>query len=581
MTEDEPQKIKFLKERAEAGDTEAMHTLAFIYYEGMDTEKDLKQSFSWLKQAAEAGMTEAMFDLAYTYYEGEGTEKNLKQFFYWVKKAAEAGIGEAMLRLANAYIDGEGTEKEPEQFFYWVGKAAEADVPEAMFNLAIAYMNAVGTEKKLMQYFYWMEKAANAGVPKAMFNFALAYKNGYGEERKLEKYFQWIEAAAEADVPEAMFNLALAYKDGDGTAINLEKYFQWMEKAYRFKASRALICFPCTLLLKEELITKNEYNEIVKMLLNLQQKCKEILKDKHNMEESTILSHFTKFAAINSILENKYSNYLRLYNITYFNDPLEGMSLPKSFDAGIRKCIYGDGDQILHEIEVGGKSFSVYACAFTEVVDRLDMWRAYSNNGDGYSITSTIPNNIRTAKEYGFIEGIVMRLSHQAHLDKPSEPDISKGNGKIRIYKVLYGKKEAEKTYEDLKDLLKDLQILLKNISDEKVIQTIKNLAVQILAELRYLYKDKPYKSEQEYRIIDVIDAGSEKIKCDDALEPPRLYMETVPFLFKEKSCKITIGPRVKDKDGAEVYIKHQLHKNDWSETTKIEPSKINYRRRK
>jgi len=54
--------------------------------------------------------------------------------------------------------------------------------------------------------------------------------------------------------------------------------------------------------------------------------------------------------------------------------------------------------------------------------------------------------------------------------------------------------------------------------------------------------------------------------------------MKTEPFLFKERGCKITIGPRVKDKNSAEVYIKHKLHENDWSETTKIVPSKIRYR---
>jgi len=67
---------------------------------------------------------------------------------------------------------------------------------------------------------------------------------------------------------------------------------------------------------------------------------------------------------------------------------------------------------------------------------------------------------------------------------------------------------------------MKDLQSLLKNISDEKVIQTIKNLAIQIFAELRYLYKDKPYSSEQEYRIIDVVDDGNEKLECNDTSEP-------------------------------------------------------------
>jgi len=543
MTEDKTQAIKFLKEQADAGDTEAMHTLAFIYYEGAGTEKDLEQSFSWLKKAAEAGMTEAMFDLAYTYHEGEGTGKDLKQFFYWVKKAAEAGIPEAMHKLALAYYKGEGIEKELKQYFSWLKKAAKAGVPEAMNNLALAYYKGEDTEKDMKQYFFWVEKAAEAGVPEAMDNLALTYKNRDGSERNEEEY--------------------------------------WIAKAYKFGAPYTLIYFSCALFLKEKLVDKTLHDTLVSKLLNLQKKCKEILRDReilgdrHDVDETRYLSHYTNIAALNSILEGKGSNHLRLYNITYFNDPLEGMSLPNVFDNDMCEYIYGSKDQSPHEIRVEGKSVSIYACAFTEVADRLDMWRAYGNNGDGYSITSKIPSSVRADEKLGLMEKL---LPSQDVQSKPSEPDVSKDNGKIRIYKVLYGD-AAKETYEEtLKDSLEDLQCLLMKIRNEKVTQKIKNLVIQILAELRYLYKDEPYRSEQEYRIIDVVDAGNEKLEYDYASEPPRLYMKTVPFLFKNEGCKITIGPRVKDKDGAEVYIKHQLHKNNWSKTTEIVRSKIHYR---
>ena len=575
MTEDENQVIKKLKDQAEAGDKEAMHTLAYVYHEGEGTEKNLKQFFYWVKKAAEAGVPKAMHSLACAYHEGVGTEKDLKQYFSWMKKAVEAGVSKSMYTLAIAYYEGEGTEKDLKQFFSWVKKAAEAGVPGSMHTLAMAYHEGEGTEKDLKQFFSWVKKAAEAGIPKAMYNLSYSYHKGVGTEKDLKQFFSWVQKAAEAGVPKAMFNLALAYIDGGGTEKNLEKYFQWMEKAHRFKASHALICFPCTLLLKRKLLDKDKHDKVIVVLCNLKQKCDEILKGRHRVCQQKVLSHFTKFAAINSILENKCSNHLRLYNITYFNDPLEGMSLPESFGPSIRKCIYGDKDPILHEIEVGEKSFSVYACAFTEEEDHINMWRAYGNDGDGYSITSMIPKRMRADEELGFMGKLSPSQDVQS---KPSEPDVSKDNGKIHVYKVLYGGKEAKKTYKDLKNSLKELQDLLKKIRDEKASQTIKNLAVQILAELRYLYKDEPYGSEQEYRIIDVVDAGSEELECDYTSEPPRLYTKTAPFLFNNEGCKITIGPRVKDKDGAEVYIKHQLHKNDWSETTEVVPSKINYR---
>ena len=556
MTEDEPQRIKFLKEQAEAGDTEAMLTLAFIYYEGAGTKKDPEQSF------------------------------------YWLEKAADEEIPKAMLMLALSYGKGEGTGKDETKFFHWAMKAAEAGMRDAMFIIVFAYGEGYGTERDWEQCFHWMER--------------------YSKEKNVEAdtpiFFNLIEKSAKEGEPKAMFYLAFAYVTRDDTKENLDKYFHWMEKAYRAKAPHTFICVSCALLLKEGLITKNKHNEIVKILLKLQQKCKTILRDSHDIEESCLLSHYTKFAALNSILEGKDSNYFRLYNIIYFNDPLEGMFLPDFFADDMCEYIYGSEDQSPHEIRVEDKLFSVYACAFTEVEDRLDMWRAYSNNGDGYSITHTytIPEDDRDAEEHGLMEKMIgpflqanldklsasdmpedednainidkqSRPSSQDVQSKPSESNVSKDNGKFRIYKVLYGE-AAEETYKRLEGSLKELQSLLMGINDEKVFQTIKNLAVQILAELRYLYKDKPYKSEQEYRIIDVVDAGNKKLEYDYASEPPHLYTKTEPFLFKENGWKITIGPRVKDKDGAKVYIKHQLHKNDWSETTKIVPSGIRYR---
>ena len=625
IKKDSKQFFYWVKKAAEADVPKAMYDLALAYHEGEGTKKDLKQFFYWVKKAVEAGVLEAMHGLALAYHEGDGTEKDLRQFFSWAKKAAEADLEEAMLMLANAYGNGEGTEKDPKQFFYWVKKAAEANMPKAMLMLALCYSEGEGTEKDLEQLIHWTMKAAKAGMRDAMFILAFIYSDGYGTERDWERCLHWMEKyskeenveadaplffnltekMAEEGEPKAMFILAFAYVMGDDTKENLDKYLHWIEKAYGAKSPHAFICVSCALLLKEELITKDEHNEILKMLLKLQQKCKKILRDRHKVEGSCRLSHYTKVTTLNSILKGKDSNYLRLYDTAYFNDLEDGTYFFKAFDPSMHSYIYGDEDQISHEIKVEGKSFSAYVCSFTGKEDDLDMWRAYSNNGDGYSITSTISEDIRAAEEYGVIEKVI-GLSLQANLDessvsnmpkeeqprlssqdvqsKSSEPDVSKDNGKIHIYKVLYGEEDAAETYEILKEPLGKLQNLLKNMKDtskKEVSKIIKNLAAQVIADLRYLYKDKPFSSEQECRIINVVDTSNEKLKHDNTSEPLRLYMETEPFLFKEKGCKITIGPCVKDKADALAYIKDQLHKNNWSETTEIVCSKINYRLRK
>ena len=558
-----------------------MFNLALAYEKGEGTKKNSKQYFQWTKKAADADIPNAMFNLALAYIDGEGTKKNLKQYFQWMKKAADADIPDAMFNLALAYEKGEGTKKNPKQYFQWMKKAAEAGIPYAMFNLALTYKKGDGTEKDLKQYFQWTKKAADADIPYAMFNLALAYEKGDGTGKDLKQYFQWMKKAAETDIPDAMFHLALAYIEGEGTKRDLNQYFYWIENAYKAKESLAFIAFPIALLLKRKTLDKSQHNKILNALHDLRQKCKDILK-KHCIDDRVQICHYTKFSALAGILQKDNSNHLRLYNVAYFNDPLEGMSLLDTF-GDMCEFFYEDKDKIPHEIEAGGKFFSVYVCAFTMKKDHLDMWRAYGNNGDGYSITSTIPAYMKADEEHGIMGEIHRELPSSAKdIQEPSPgSDAPKDDDKISIYKVLYGR-AAKETFESLKEPLEKLKGILNGIGNKKVSQITKALATQILADLRYLYKHEAYKSEKEYRIIRVIDAGSEKLEHEEisqtSPQPPRFYIKTPLFLFQERGCKITIGPRVTEKAAAEIYIKQQLHKNRWHENTEVVHSKMPYR---
>ena len=574
---DVEQYFNWTKKAAEADIPEAIFPLALAYMSGYGTEKDLEKFFHWVEKAAGVNNPNAMFFLSFAYKEGKGTQKDPKQFFHWIEKAAKADDRDAMLVLSLAYKESEGTEQDLEQYFQWTKKAAEANYPEAMFNLALAYKKSEGTEQDLEQYFQWTKKAAEANYPEAMFNLAYAYREGEGTEENLSQYFHWTKKAAEADFPLAMLSLAVAYGDGEGTEKDLNQYFEWMEKAYTARAPDSFIAFPIVRLLHTNILDESQHKKILKALTDITKKCEAILKQ-HREDDEIKFSHYTKFSALNNILQGGNSNHLRLYNVAYFNDPLEGMSLPNAFGDGMCEFFYGDKDAISHEIEAGGKLFSVYVCAFTANEDRLDMWRAYGNNGDGYSITSMIPDNMKADEEHGFAfqmhDSILSSLQNVQ--DASPESDAPKDDDKISIYKVRYGD-VAEETFKSLKEPLNTLKDILEGIDNEEVSQTAKAVAIQILADLRYLYKDKEYKSEDEYRIIRVIEAGNEKLKCDETSQPPRFYMETLPFLFQEEGCKITIGPRVIEKAATKIYIEQYLHKNNWG-TTKVVHSKIKYR---
>ena len=576
VEKDMSQFFAWTKKAADAGLPEAMFNLAIAYKDGVGVEKDISQFFAWTKKAAEAGLSLAMFNLAIAYKDGVDVEKDMSRYFAWTEKAADAGLPEAMFNLAIAYKDGVDVEKDMAQFFAWTKKAADANFPEAMFNLALAYKNGVDVEKDMAQFFAWMKKAAEAGFGLAIFNVAFAYKDGVGVEKDMSQFFAWTEKAADAGLPEAMFNLALAYKSGDsGVEKDPKQFFQWMEAAYHEGVGNAAIdvaiIFPISRLWQNREIDEPTYDEIEGALLSLRDECKSILQEKHSVNEGQPLSHYTKFAALDSVLKGGESNHLRLYNVAYFNDPLEGAAFPSTLGDKMCEFIYGCKDGISHEITVSDKIFSVYACAFSARDDHLPLWIAYGNNGDGYNITVTIPRHMKADEKSG-----VMQDMHSSFVIKDKSTATNPDDACIRVYKVLYGHDAAEETAPKLAQRLKELESILQGKSDE-VKQKVKAVAEWILADLRYLYKDEAYQWEEEYRIIRVAEFGGEKIKEDDRT-PPRFYLETPPFLFAESGGKVTVGPRVAEKDAAEIYIRQRLTKNGWDKTTDIAHSKMPYR---
>ena len=103
-------------ERAEQGDTQAMHALF-----------NANQGISWLEKAAEGGDSTAQRLLAGLYQDGEGwfflpgsREKAIEK---WFKASAEGRFPEGMMHYANYLYENNGSK---EEIRYWVKKAAEA-----------------------------------------------------------------------------------------------------------------------------------------------------------------------------------------------------------------------------------------------------------------------------------------------------------------------------------------------------------------------------------------------------------------------------------------------------------------------
>lgn len=94
-----------LKQKAEAGDADAIVEVANTYYRGnynCGVSRDFAQALSWFLRAAEAGNTDVYMTIATIYDKGSAGERNLEKAYDWYKKAAELGISEAEERTQSA-----------------------------------------------------------------------------------------------------------------------------------------------------------------------------------------------------------------------------------------------------------------------------------------------------------------------------------------------------------------------------------------------------------------------------------------------------------------------------------------------
>ena len=120
--------VEEMRQKAEAGDAEAMMSLADWYQDGTNgLQKNYSERFKWSKRAADLDDAEAIDDVGFCYFYGEGTEQNRALANVLCAQAATMGIGHACFVLANRYAKGGdcGLPKDLERAQYWAKKALD------------------------------------------------------------------------------------------------------------------------------------------------------------------------------------------------------------------------------------------------------------------------------------------------------------------------------------------------------------------------------------------------------------------------------------------------------------------------
>jgi hypothetical protein len=107
--------ITDLIDKANDGDSSAMNSLAYYFFNGFYVEQDYEKSLEWSLKGAEGGNLACMFNVGYNYYYGYAGEVDYTESFYWYNKAAEKMYPKALNALGHLYYEGLGVEKDVEK----------------------------------------------------------------------------------------------------------------------------------------------------------------------------------------------------------------------------------------------------------------------------------------------------------------------------------------------------------------------------------------------------------------------------------------------------------------------------------
>lgn len=226
-SEQRPESIHRLVEKANRGDPQAQYDLAVYFAARRSGGLASSEAVRWLRLAAERGHIEAQSDLGLLYYRGAGVPRDLTEAARWLRRASEQGHAAAQADLGRLHFLGHGVPRDHERAAQWYRKAAEQGFAPAQFNLAGLYASGIGVSRDHERAVRWYREAADGGLAEAQHALARALIRGEGVDRDLAAAARWLRAAAAQGLADAQFLLATHYERGLGVGRDLGRALGW------------------------------------------------------------------------------------------------------------------------------------------------------------------------------------------------------------------------------------------------------------------------------------------------------------------------------------------------------------------
>ena len=226
------------------------------------------------------------------------------------------------------------------------------------------------------------------------------------------------------------------------------------------------------------------------------------------LEEKIV--HYTKASTLQYLLQKDHSAQLRLNNAVYMNDPEEGQILKKVL------CQLGQNNELEKLFKDENVKNYTYLTCFSLHNERneLPMWVHYGDRGKGVGL---VFNN-------SFFYGTDL---YKVQYMDVNNPDIKKLNENVQ------------------EKIIAILNLLQEDGIRNNTRKEFKDYVNIILNYVSYLFKDKAYEYENEVRILNYRDYGSEDIKTavyESGI--PRLFIEYDKCISDENCVEVIVGPK-------------------------------------
>lgn len=607
---DVPKFWEWMTKAADDDETEAMFQLAKAHLNPALGDPSPERADEWTGRMAEKDQPGALIQLARKYDDGKAVDKDATKFLKYATNAEKAAraqwnsrslggdwtyedLPEALSVLADA-LDRNGRKSEASKRNWEAAKAAwdayeiaEIEdgrvgqlLPEIMLRLVPQLKGRRGKILKRHQplYLSWLKKIRSAvdriylsnGVSEipadlveAIFSLAIAYRDGVGTPRKPTLYLQCLREAAHAGHGQAAYLCALSHlRKGE-----LLEFNQFISSAANANDMDAMIAQQLALGL-----SWRRLHPVLTALQALRKTVVQIRNEHHKVDEALTkngIAHYTTSDALASMLGGSPldgKNGVWLSSTVYVNDPTEGKRL--------RDYVWGkklnpltplfDGMGGSGAISWLDKEFHVFIACFSLECDSLNLWRFYGSDGKGLSIVSP-----RSAFDAASTEGMIRG------------PWAKRGKvpSKLALYRILYRNDEVEEALTKLSVTLKPVLKIANSLGGDLGTR-VRSVAIAVISELLYLYKDTQYAAEREVRATEARTLGDPEVKQYKPRNKQysKLFLETGALLFREPDSAIIIGPKVDEPDAVMIDLQHRLARQNWSGTCKVSKSKQLYR---